>query len=50
LVGLLVRKDSPIKTIYDIKGKRITGEYLPSWLSGITCSGLLLVRGSHGRT
>jgi uncharacterized protein len=27
LVGLLVRKDSPIKTIYDIKGKRITGEY-----------------------
>jgi uncharacterized protein len=27
LVGLLVRKDSPIKTIYDIKGKRLTGEY-----------------------
>ena len=26
-VGLLVRKDSPIKTIYDIKGKRLTGEY-----------------------
>ena len=27
LVGLLVRKDSPIKTIQDIKGKRMTGEY-----------------------
>jgi uncharacterized protein len=27
LVGLLVRKNSPIKTIHDIKGKRLTGEY-----------------------
>ena len=27
LVGLLVRKDSTIKSIYDIKGKRLTGEY-----------------------
>src|SRR6266850_3778383 len=27
LVGLLVRKDSPIKSIYEIKGKRLTGEY-----------------------
>ena len=27
MVGLLVRKDSPIKTIQDIKGKRMTGEY-----------------------
>jgi uncharacterized protein len=27
MVGLLVRKDSPIKTVYDIKGKRMTGEY-----------------------
>jgi uncharacterized protein len=27
LVGLLVRKDSPIKTIHDIKGRRMTGEY-----------------------
>ena len=27
LVGLLVRKDSTIKTIHDIKGKRMTGEY-----------------------
>ncbi|MBI3030432.1 MAG: TAXI family TRAP transporter solute-binding subunit [Candidatus Rokubacteria bacterium] len=27
LVGLLVRKDSPIKTIHEIKGKRMTGEY-----------------------
>ena len=27
LVGLLVRKDSPIKSIHEIKGKRLTGEY-----------------------
>jgi uncharacterized protein len=27
LVGLLMRKDSPIKTIHEIKGKRLTGEY-----------------------
>ena len=46
LVGLLVRKDSPIKTIYDIKGKRLTGEYPANWLSGITCSEPLLVQGS----
>jgi TRAP transporter TAXI family solute receptor len=27
LVGLLVRKDSPIKSVQDVKGKRMTGEY-----------------------
>jgi uncharacterized protein len=27
MVGLLVRKDSPIKTVHDVKGKRMTGEY-----------------------
>jgi len=27
LVALLVKKDSPIKTIQDIRGKRVTGEY-----------------------
>jgi uncharacterized protein len=27
LVGLVVRKDSPLKSIHDIKGKRVTGEY-----------------------
>jgi TRAP transporter TAXI family solute receptor len=26
-VSLVVRKDSPIKSIHDIKGKRVTGEY-----------------------
>ena len=32
MVGLLARKDSGIRTIYDIKGKRLTGEY-PAQLS-----------------
>ncbi len=27
MVGLLVRKDSPIHTVYDVKGRRMTGEY-----------------------
>jgi uncharacterized protein len=26
-VSLLVKKDSPIKTVHDVKGKRVTGEY-----------------------
>jgi TRAP transporter TAXI family solute receptor len=32
LVALLVRKDSPMKSIHDIRGKRLTGEY-PAQLS-----------------
>jgi uncharacterized protein len=34
--SLVVRKDSPIKTVYDVKGKRVTGEYpahLAVWTS-----------------
>jgi uncharacterized protein len=27
MVGLLVRKDSPIKSVHDVKGRRFTGEY-----------------------
>jgi uncharacterized protein len=27
LVGLVVRKDSPLKSVHEIKGKRVTGEY-----------------------
>jgi uncharacterized protein len=27
LVGLVVRKDSPLKSVHDVKGKRVTGEY-----------------------
>lgn len=27
LSSLVVRKDSPIKTVHDVKGKRVTGEY-----------------------
>jgi TRAP transporter TAXI family solute receptor len=36
LTGLLVRKDSPYKTIHDLKGKRMIGEYpahLAVWLN-----------------
>ena len=46
LVGLLVRKDFPVKTIHDIKGKRLTGEYpaqLANWYilyAGLTSAGL----------
>ena len=27
MVSLVVRKDSPMKTVHDVKGKRVTGEY-----------------------
>ncbi|HWP60210.1 MAG TPA: TAXI family TRAP transporter solute-binding subunit [Candidatus Acidoferrales bacterium] len=27
IVGLLVKKDSPLKSVHDVKGKRVTGEY-----------------------
>jgi TRAP transporter TAXI family solute receptor len=27
VVGLLVKKDSPLKNVHDVKGKRVTGEY-----------------------
>ncbi|OGA30361.1 MAG: hypothetical protein A3I01_07795 [Betaproteobacteria bacterium RIFCSPLOWO2_02_FULL_65_24] len=27
LIGLLVKKDSPLKSVHDLKGKRVTGEY-----------------------
>jgi TRAP-type uncharacterized transport system substrate-binding protein len=27
MVGLLVRRDSPIRSIHEIRGKRLTGEY-----------------------
>jgi uncharacterized protein len=32
LIALLVRKDSPIRTVQDVRGKRVTGEY-PAHLS-----------------
>jgi TRAP transporter TAXI family solute receptor len=34
LASLVVRKDSPIKTIHDIRGRRVAGEYpaqIPTW-------------------
>lgn len=27
MIGLLVRKDSPVRTVSDVRGKRVTGEY-----------------------
>jgi uncharacterized protein len=27
IIGLLVKKDSPLKSVHDIKGRRVTGEY-----------------------
>lgn len=27
IIGLLVKKDAPLKSVHDIKGKRVTGEY-----------------------
>jgi len=27
IIGLLIKKDSPLKSVHDIKGKRVTGEY-----------------------
>jgi TRAP transporter TAXI family solute receptor len=27
IIGLLVRKDSPLKSVHDVKGKRVSGEY-----------------------
>ncbi|MBI2091118.1 MAG: TAXI family TRAP transporter solute-binding subunit [Deltaproteobacteria bacterium] len=42
--GLLVKKDSPLKSVHDLKGKRVTGEYpaqLAAWyvLTGLLATG-----------
>lgn len=49
LIGLLVRKDAPIRTIQEVRGKRVTGEYpahLAVWYNmfGLLASGGLTWR------
>ena len=45
-VSLVVKKDSPMKTVHDVKGKRVTGEYpanLAIWFhiyAGLASAGL----------
>jgi TRAP transporter TAXI family solute receptor len=44
LIGLVVRKDAPIRTVQDVRGKRVTGEYpahLAVWYNmfGLLASG-----------
>ena len=36
-VSLVVRKDSPMKTVHDIKGKRVTGEYPGEYRDLVPC-------------
>lgn len=46
VLGFLVKKDSAIKTVYDLRGKRVTGEYpalLAAWFviyGGLSSAGL----------
>ena len=45
LIGLLVRKDSPIKAIHDVRGKRVTGEYPAQLSNWYNMFGLLATAG-----
>jgi uncharacterized protein len=46
VLGFLVKKDSPIKTVHDVKGRKVTGEYpalFAAWLviyGGLASAGL----------
>jgi TRAP transporter TAXI family solute receptor len=45
LAGPLVRKDSPIRTIHDVRGRRMTGEYPASLSTWFTLFGALTTAG-----
>jgi len=45
MIGLLVKKDSPLKSIQDIKGKRVTGEYPAHQAVWFNVFGLLATAG-----
>jgi len=50
VVGLLVRKDSPIRSVHDVKGKRMTGEYPAHLAVWYNMLGHLSSAGLPGRT
>ena len=45
MIGLLVKKDSPLKSIRDIQGKRVTGEYTAHQAVWFNMFGLLATAG-----
>jgi TRAP transporter TAXI family solute receptor len=45
VIGLLVKKDSPLKSIHDLKGKRVTGEYPAHQAVWFNVYGLLATAG-----
>jgi hypothetical protein len=49
IIGLLVKKDSPLKSVHDIKGKRVTGEYPAHQAVWFNVFGLLATGGLSWR-
>lgn len=45
IIGLLVKKDSPLKTVHDIRGKRVSGEYPAHQAVWFNVFGLLATAG-----
>ncbi|HLB14165.1 MAG TPA: TAXI family TRAP transporter solute-binding subunit [Burkholderiales bacterium] len=49
VIGLLVKKDSPLKSVHDLKGKRVTGEYPAHQAVWFNVLGLLSTAGLSWR-
>lgn len=49
IIGLLVKKDSPLKSVHDLKGKRVTGEYPAHQAVWFNMFGLLATAGLSWR-